>query len=149
MTVLMLLPLSSAEAADGFPENTIPTLAMRIKGPDASFITDFPIQLLCELSWLNFDAVNFGGRASKYYVTDLMSLCDSAGVHYSFCASEIMQYLAEWADPEYRYWFRYEDASLTSDSCFARSNAEFDSILQFMPAESLYYMDDSLSIRST
>ena len=84
LTVLMLLPLSSVEAADGFPENTIPTLAMRIKGPDASFITDFPIQLLCELSWLNFDAVNFGGRASKPYVRDLMSLCDSAGVHQRF-----------------------------------------------------------------
>jgi hypothetical protein len=56
----------------------IPTLAMRIKGSHASLTDDFSLELICELSWLNFDAVNFSGWASSDNVSNLMDLCDDA-----------------------------------------------------------------------
>ena len=71
---------------------------MRIEGSHASFITDFSLELLCELSWMNFGAVNLAARASQSYVTDLMTLCGNTGVYYSFCASEIMLYPADWSE---------------------------------------------------
>ena len=148
LIVTLSLILISTALADAPSDNTIPTLAMRIRGSNAS-LKDITMELLCELSWLNFDAVNFSGIASNDSFHDLMSLCDSAGVYYSICPEEIMQYLQAWGDPEYRYWFRNSDESLTSDSCFARSNDEFDAIEQYTTAESLYYESDSISIRTT
>jgi hypothetical protein len=52
-----------------------------------------------------------------------------------------MQYLKAWGDSTYRYWFRNSDESLTSDSCFARSNLDFDEILQYTDADSMYEND--------
>ena len=122
---------------------------MRTYGSEASFITDFSLDLFCELLWQNLDAVNFSGFSDLDYVQNLMSLCDSAGVYFSFSPSDIMQYLAEWADPEFRYWFRLSSKSLLSDSCFARSYSDFDSIAQYMPAESLYFEDATVSVYRT
>ena len=145
MTALLI----STALATTPDDNDIPTLAMRIRGPDASYKTDFPIELLCELSWLNFDAVNFDGDASVGFVTDLMTLCDSMGLYYSFCPVAIMQYQKHWADSAFRFWFRYEDASLTSDSAFAQCNADYDSLIAFMPADSFYSLNESISIKNT
>ncbi|RKZ10767.1 hypothetical protein DRQ25_01730, partial [Candidatus Fermentibacteria bacterium] len=138
----------STALADTPSDNDIPTLAMRIVGSYASFEYT-TIELLCELSWLNFDAVNFDGTASHTTNQNLMSLCDSAGMYYSICPGEVMQYLKHWGDPEFRYWFRNSDSLLTSDYCFARSNADFDSIEQYTTAESLYYDDPDYSIGVT
>jgi len=148
LIVTLSLILISTALADAPSDNDIPTLAMRIRGSNAS-LKDITMELLCELSWLNFDAVNFSGIASNIPFQTLMSLCDSAGVYYSICPEEIMQYLQAWGDSKYRYWFRNSDESLTSDSCFARSNDEFDAIEQYTTAESLYYESDSISIRRT
>ena len=146
--VTISLILISTALADTPSDNDIPTLAMRILGSNL-FTKDIPIELLCELSWLNFDAVNFAGFASNTNFQNLMSLCDSGGIYYSICANEVMQYLKAWGDSTYRYWFRNSDELLTSDSCFARSNDEFDEILQYTTAESLYFEHDSISIRRT
>ncbi|RKZ07590.1 hypothetical protein DRQ25_11225 [Candidatus Fermentibacteria bacterium] len=148
LTILSLLFISAEAVYSSFPDNTIPTLAMRILGSNMP-IKNITVELLCELSWVNFDAVNFAGFASNTNFQNLMSLCDSAGIYYSICPNEVMQYLKEWADPEFRYWFRNSDSLLTSDHCFARSNDEFDSIEQYTTAESLYYESDSISLRRT
>ena len=121
---------------------------MRILGSNL-FAKDISLELLCELSWLNFDAVNFAGRASTEEFGNLMSLCDSAGVYYAICPNEVMQYFKAWADSTYRYWFRNSDSLLTSNQCFARSNDDFDDILQYTTAESLYYADPDFSINET
>ncbi|MCK5116898.1 MAG: hypothetical protein KAR44_09885, partial [Candidatus Aegiribacteria sp.] len=113
------------------------------------FAKDIPIELLCELSWLNFDAVNFAGEADTENFRDLMSLCDSAGIYYSISPTEVMQYVYLFGDSIYSCWFRYSDSLLTSDHCFARSNVDYDSIEQYTTAESLYYESDSISIRRT
>jgi len=60
--VIITLISSSVLLAETPFDNTIPTLAMRIRGPDIA-VKDITLELLCELSWLNFDAVNFSGRA--------------------------------------------------------------------------------------
>ncbi|MBD3276948.1 MAG: hypothetical protein GF388_01495, partial [Candidatus Aegiribacteria sp.] len=146
--ILLTSLLISTALATTPDDNDIPTLAMRIRGPDASYKTDFPLELLCELSWLNFDAVNFDGDASVSHVRDLMALCDSMGLYYSFCPTAIMQYQKHWADSAFRFWFRYEDASLTSDSAFAQCNADYDSLINFMPADSFYELAD-ISIDTT
>ena len=130
-------------------DNTIPTLAMRMRGPNVS-LADITLELLCELSWLNFDAVNFSGIALNIPFQNLMTLCDSAGVYYSICPEEIMQYFMAWADPDYRYWFRNSDELLTSDSCFARSNADFDSLpVQYTSAAIMNHADTVFSIKRT
>jgi hypothetical protein len=147
IVVIMMISFSALLAETPF-DNTIPTLAMRIKGPDVS-LKDFTIEFLCELSWLNFDAVNFAGRAANEAFRDLMFLCDSAGVYYSICPAEIMQYLKEWANPTYRYWFRNSDELLTSNLCFARSNAEYDSIVQYTSAAIMHHADTAFSIKRT
>ena len=145
ITLIICIPVS----ADTPEVNDIPTLAMRIKGSHASFIEDFSLELLCELSWMGFDAVNFGGRASKDYVTNLMGLCDSTGLYYSFCASEIMQYLAEWSDSSYRYWFRNSSCAITSDSAFAQCDSTYSTMIDYMPADSMYSENDTISIAET
>ena len=139
---------SSTALADTPSDNDIPTLAMRILGSDL-FAKDISIELLFELSWLNFDAVNFAGDASSTNFQYLMSLCDSAGVYYAICPGEVMQYLKAWGDSTYRYWFRNSDSTLTSDYCFARSNDAFDSIEHYTTAESLYYESPDFSIDET
>ena len=106
------------------------------------------MELLCELSWLNFDAVSFGGDASTDGFDILMSLCDSAGVYYAICPGEVMQYLKAWGDSTYSCWFRYSDSTLTSDHCFAQCNTDFDSIVQYTTAEAMYD-DSSYSINTT
>ncbi len=141
---ILIYSLALAESPS---DNDIPTLLMRTYGSETSYITDFSLDLFCELLWQNLDAVYFAGFSDLYYVQNLMSLCDSAGVYFSFSPSDIMQSLAEWADPEFRYWFRLSGMSLRSDSCFARSNADFDSIAHYMPAESLYDLCDSIAIK--
>ncbi|MCK4806596.1 MAG: hypothetical protein KAT09_03070, partial [Candidatus Aegiribacteria sp.] len=93
--ILSLLFISAEAVYSSFPDNTIPTLAMRIRGLDLS-IRNITLELLCELSWLNFDAVNFAGIASNIPFQNLMSLCDSSGVYYSICPEEIMQYFKAW-----------------------------------------------------
>jgi len=148
LTILSLLFISAEAVYSSFPDNAIPTLAMRIRGSNLT-VKDITLELLCELSWLNFDAVNFSGIASNEDFGLLMSLCDSAGVYYSICPEEIMQYFKAWADPEYRYWFRNSDESLTSDSCFARCDDDFESIVQYLSAESLYFEHDTISIEIT
>ena len=145
--VLSLIFISTA-LADTPSDNDIPTLAMRILGSNL-FTKDITIELLCELSWLNFDAVNFAGEADNENFRDLMSLCDDAGVYYAICPNEVMQYLKEWGDSTYMYWFRNSDESLTSDSCFARSNDDFDDIEQYTTAESLYHDDPDFSLEAT
>ncbi|MEN8207709.1 MAG: hypothetical protein ABFR50_00505 [Candidatus Fermentibacteria bacterium] len=121
--ILSLIFISTA-LADTPSDNDIPTLAMMLRGPDLN-VSDINIDLLCKLSWLNFDAVNFSGWAANS--GGLMSFCDSVGVYFSICPNEIMRYLKAWGNSTYRYWFRNSDELLTSDSCFARSNAAFDS----------------------
>ncbi|MCK5117518.1 MAG: hypothetical protein KAR44_13030, partial [Candidatus Aegiribacteria sp.] len=113
------------------------------------FTKDIPIELLCELSWLNFDAVNFAGTASNTNFQNLMSLCDTAGVYYSISPTEVMQYVSSFGDSTYSCWFRYSDSTLTSDHCFAQCNTDFDSIVRFTTAESLYYDDPDYSIETT
>ncbi|MCK5117707.1 MAG: hypothetical protein KAR44_14015, partial [Candidatus Aegiribacteria sp.] len=88
--VLSLIFISTA-LADAPSDNDIPILAMRILGSNM-FTKDITLELLCELSWLNFDAVNFAGKASNIPFQSLMTLCDSAGVYYSICPTEVMQY---------------------------------------------------------
>ncbi|MCK4807099.1 MAG: hypothetical protein KAT09_05615, partial [Candidatus Aegiribacteria sp.] len=146
--ILSLLFISAEAAYSSFPDNTIPTLAMRIRGLDLS-LRNITLELLCELSWLNFDAVNFAGIASNDNFIILMSLCDSLGVYYSICPEAIMQYFKAWADPEYRYWFRNSDFLITSDSCFARCNAEFNSIVQYTSAVIMHHADTAFSIKTT
>ena len=51
--ILLTALLISTALATTPDDNDIPTLAMRIRGPDASYKTDFPLELLCELSWLS------------------------------------------------------------------------------------------------
>ncbi|MCD4702181.1 MAG: hypothetical protein K8S24_10040, partial [Candidatus Aegiribacteria sp.] len=134
--------------ADAPSDNDIPTLAMRILG-SGLFAEDITMELLCELSWLNFDAVNFSGDASSTKFQNLMLLCDSAGVYYSICPAEVMQYLKAWGDStKYRYWFRNSDESLISNSCFARSDADFDSLVQYSTA-ALMHADTNYSIEAT
>jgi len=103
LAILSLLLISAEAVYSSFPDNTIPTLAMRILGSNVSF-KDISIELLCELSWLNFDAVNFAGYASNTNFQNLMSLCDSTGVYYSICPNEIMQYLKAWGDPGCKWY---------------------------------------------
>jgi len=146
--MLTSLILISAVLADTPNSNDIPILSMRIRGP-ALFPDDISIELLCELSWLNFDVVNFGGWARGAPMQALMALCDSVGIYYAISANEIEQYHKEWAEPEFMYWFRNSDESLTSDSAFARWDSELDSIVQYMPAESLYYADTVMSINTS
>ncbi len=147
--LVLSLIFASTALADTPSDNDIPTLAMRILGSNL-FTKDITLELLCELSWLNFDAVNFAGYASTEEFGDLMSLCDSAGVYYAICPNEVMQYLKAWGDStKYRYWFRNSDSTLTSAHCFAQCDADFDSIVQYTTAESLYYESDSISIRRT
>ncbi len=121
---------------------------MRILGSNL-FTKDITLELLCELSWLNFDAVNFAGYASNDYFKILMSLCDSAGVYYSICPNEVMQYFKAWGDStKYRYWFRNSDSTLTSDHCFTRCNGGFTSLVDSATAEAMYE-DSSYSINTT
>ncbi len=138
--------LISSLFADSPADNDIPTLAMRLIAPGTMFY-DITYDLLCELSWNNFDAVNFGGWVSNQPFLDLMSRCDNLGMYYSISPREINQYFGAWADEEFRYWFRYSDSLLTSTHAFARCSTDFESILQYMPAESLYYLKDTISIK--
>ena len=143
--VLFSLILISSALADSPADNDIPTLAMRLIAPGTMFY-DITYDLLCELSWKNIDAVNFGGWAYTVNFQQLMLRCDSLGMFYSICPREIEQYSAEWADSQFRYWFRYSDSLLTSTHAFARCSTDFESILQYMPADSLYYANDTISI---
>ena len=147
IVVITLISFSALLAETPF-DNTIPTLAMRIRGPDIA-VKDITLELLCELSWLNFDAVNFSGRATNDYFQDLMSLCDSAGVYYSICPEEVMQYLKAWGDStKYRYWFRNSDELLTSDLCFLRCGLNYTSLVDSSTAEAMY-QDSVYSIKTT
>ncbi len=146
--ILFSLILISSALADSPADNDIPTLAMRLIAP-ATMFYDITYDLLCELSWKNFDAVNFGGWAYTDNFRQLMLRCDSLGMYYSISPREINQYFGAWADEEFRYWFRYSDSLLTSTHAFARCSTDFESILQYMPAESLYYANDSISIEAT
>ncbi len=121
---------------------------MRILGSNL-FTEDITMELLCELSWLNFDAVNFGGDASTVGFGNFMSLCDSAGVYYSICPTEVMQYVHPFGDTTYSCWFRNSDSLFTSDHCFAQCNTDFDSLVNYTTAESLYYDDPDFSIEIT
>ena len=60
--VIIILISVSTLIAETPSDNTIPTLPVRIPGPDVSY-EDITLELLCELSWLSFDAVNFAGWA--------------------------------------------------------------------------------------
>ena len=133
--LILSLILFSTALANAPSDNDIPTLAMRLRGPDLN-VNDITIDLLCRLSWVHFDAVNFSGWA--FNSGNLMSLCDSAGVYFCICPNEIMQYLKEWGNPTYRYWFRNSNSVISSDSCFARSSDDFESIVQYTNADSMY-----------
>jgi hypothetical protein len=54
-----------------------------------------------------------------------MSRCKEAGLCFSFCAFEIMEYLKEFGDDDRRYWFRNSDEELTSSEAFAQSYDDF------------------------
>ena len=70
---LSLIFISTA-LADIPSDNDIPTLAMRIFGSNLFAKDISSVELLCELSCLNFDAVNFAGYASTEEFGDLMCL---------------------------------------------------------------------------
>ncbi len=99
--VLFSLILISSALADSPADNDIPTLAMRLIAP-ATMFYDITYDLLCELSWKNFDAVNFGGWASNPPFLDLMSRCDNLGMYYSISPREINQYFVslDWGDED-------------------------------------------------
>lgn len=143
----VLMMLASPLPADTPEDNDLPILAMRILGSNL-FTEDITLELLCELSWLNFDAVNFAGTASKEEFGDLMSLCDSLGVFYTICPNEVMQYLKAYGDTTYRYWFRNSDSTFTSNYSFAQCNIDFDSLTRYTSADAIYD-DSSYSIRTT
>jgi hypothetical protein len=75
-----------------------------------------------------------------------MTRCEEAGLCFSFCAFEIMQYLKEFGDDDHRYWFRNSDEELLSDSCFAQSSTDFDSIINYTSADSMYEVDKDISL---
>ncbi|MBD3277345.1 MAG: hypothetical protein GF388_03510 [Candidatus Aegiribacteria sp.] len=142
--MMLVLPLLADSPAD----NDIPTLAMRLVGPDKS-LSDFTLEFICGLSWLNFDAVNFAGWADNQNMENLMSLCDSSGVYFALCPSEIMQYFKGWADEDFQYWFRNSQARINSSQAYSRCDSTFDAIADYLTADSMYSADTTVSIRTT
>ncbi|MBD3370502.1 hypothetical protein GF402_09095, partial [Candidatus Fermentibacteria bacterium] len=151
LLLLIVLAVPASTFSDEPPENTIPTLIMRLVTVDMR-PWDITVDLLCEMSWLHFDAINFHGWGGNQMARDVMARCEEVGLCYSFCAFEIMQYLKEWANPDHRYWFRNygpepaDSASLLSDSCFAQSSTDFDSIINYTSADSMYEVDKDISL---
>lgn len=141
---ILIYSLALAESPS---DHDIPTLVMRTYGSETSFITDFSLDLFCELLWQNLDAVNFSGFSDLDYVQNLMSLCDSAGVYFSFSPSDIMQYLAEWSEPEFRYWFRYSDSLLTSNCPFLQCDSTYSTTIDTMTADSMYLLNNTIAIK--
>ena len=124
--------------ADEFPDSTLPTMVVRMRGPQVEE-ENITIQLLTSLLWKYFDATNFHGYSGGHFPEDIVPRCDSAHIHYSLCAWDIQQYHKEWADTTHRYWFRYApEMGLFSDSCFARSDSTFQSIADYSSADTMF-----------
>jgi hypothetical protein len=60
-----------------------------------------------------------------------------------------MQYFKLWADPGIRFWFRNSDSLITSDLAYLRCDSTFNSIVDSLPADSMYYLHPSVSIDTT
>jgi len=105
------------------------------------------IRLLTSLLWKYFDANNFHGYSGGHFPEDIVPRCDSVHIHYSLCAWDVQQYLKEWGDEEFRYWFRNSpDEALDSDECFAQSDTSFQDTLRYASADTMYDSDEEYSL---
>jgi len=122
---------------------------MRLIAPGTMF-PDITYDLLCQLSWKSFDAVHFGGWVIENdNLAALMTRCDSLGMYYSVSPREIERYHQDWAEDKFLHWFRNSSNPITSSSAFARCDDDFSQIERYMSAESLYALNDTISIRKT
>ncbi|MGM0628246.1 MAG: hypothetical protein ACQETZ_08805 [Candidatus Fermentibacterota bacterium] len=133
--------------ADDFAEGTLPTMVVRMRGPQVGY-DDMKLPLLAALTWKYFDATNFHGMSTDGKFGGFLSRCDSAHIHYSLCAADIQQYHKEWADTTHRYWFRHAPSmGLLSDSCFARSDSTSQSIANYASAEEMFDSDEEFALK--
>ncbi|MFO7949035.1 MAG: hypothetical protein R6U36_01555, partial [Candidatus Fermentibacteraceae bacterium] len=143
---LSLSLVARTGSADDFPDHTLPTMVVRMRGPQIGY-DDMKLPLLTTLTWRYFDATNFGAMSTDGKFDNFLSLCDSVYIRYSICAGDVMRYVGEWGGDEYRYWFRNSpDEGLLSDECFAQSDIDFEDIINYASADTMFDSNEEYSL---
>jgi hypothetical protein len=125
------------------PQNTIPTIGIRIGRNLYPELEDVTLEHVILLSWRYLDGIDSWGWAAVASTDSVASWCDSIGALFVFSPAEMGSF-AEPSEPN-GLWFRWDSfPDVTSQYAFAKPDPDgWDNVYAFMDGPTFY---DSLPL---